>query len=220
MTRTCSSSFLYLCVACWMRSLTVQPSLQGTTTPVCPNVTVTFITALCTSSKMQALWMWAKTQDCSKMQLTKSPPRHTHTHFFESLHTGAEMWPNRGGKDGWKECRATEWLAWGSKGENATPQGNFYRSQSVSQSACQCGPESPQLLSKTQMFFHSLSMPFPLEVNNASADDTLEFFYVPLITSHLFKQHPLSIDDVQLVHVHVSGSTNGKKKKQSLRVRS
>lgn len=37
-----------------MRSLTVQPSLQGTTTPVCPNVTVTFIIAVSASSKTQA----------------------------------------------------------------------------------------------------------------------------------------------------------------------
>lgn len=52
---TCSRSFLYLCVACWMRSLTVHSSLQGTTTPVCPNVTVTFIVDPFTSSKMQNL---------------------------------------------------------------------------------------------------------------------------------------------------------------------
>lgn len=58
---TCSRSFLYLCVACWMRSRTVHPSLQGTTTPVCPNVTVTFIAARSTSSKMQVLWdTWGK----------------------------------------------------------------------------------------------------------------------------------------------------------------
>lgn len=50
MNCTCSRSFLYLRVACWMRSLTVHPSLQGTTTPVCPNVTVTFIAALSNSS--------------------------------------------------------------------------------------------------------------------------------------------------------------------------
>lgn len=61
MNRTCSRSFLYLCVACWMRSLTVHPSLQGTTTPVCPKVTVTFMAALSTASRVQALWMWVRT---------------------------------------------------------------------------------------------------------------------------------------------------------------
>lgn len=50
MNCTCSRSFLYLRVAWWIRSLTVHPSLQGTTTPVCPNVTVTFIAALSNSS--------------------------------------------------------------------------------------------------------------------------------------------------------------------------
>lgn len=40
---TCSTSFLYLWVACWMRSRTVHPSLHGTTTPVLPKLTVTFI---------------------------------------------------------------------------------------------------------------------------------------------------------------------------------
>lgn len=63
---TCSRSFLYLCVACWMRSLTVHPSLQGTTTPVCPNVTVTFILAPSTSSKTWSLWMWLMKNDHNK----------------------------------------------------------------------------------------------------------------------------------------------------------
>lgn len=65
--RTCSRSFLYLRVACWMRSLTVHPSLQGTTTPVCPNVTVTFIVALSESSAGPVgEWEWCEMWDAER----------------------------------------------------------------------------------------------------------------------------------------------------------
>lgn len=54
-----------------MRSLTVHPSLQGTTTPVCPNVTVTFIIELFTSSNTQTLWLWVINNGSNNTEMLK-----------------------------------------------------------------------------------------------------------------------------------------------------
>lgn len=180
MTSTCSRSFLYLCVACWMRSLTVHPSLQGTTTPVCPNVTVTFIIALSASSKMQApldVGWWTMAM---MIQTLDSPP--------ESVDKEAGI-----RKDGF-----------GSKAKKKkNTQTNFFKSHT----ACQSGPESIELLTKTARCVYCLSMPFlPTTTHGVKYIRLLLLSHAVvirviapfLISSHLLKQHPTSVDTIHV----------------------
>ncbi|TNN88792.1 hypothetical protein EYF80_001124 [Liparis tanakae] len=74
-----------------MRSLTVHPSLQGTTTPVCPNVTVTFIVELSLPNPRPHLLGEAQPQLITLGYARSSDLRHNYG-FDEGLDQQMELW--------------------------------------------------------------------------------------------------------------------------------
>lgn len=101
-----------------------------------------------------------------------------------------------------KKCRAgREWLR-----VTYITQTNFFKSPTV----CQSGPQPTQLLTETVRCVYCLYMPFLSAFTDKTEGDdddmskllslAMRVITLSLISSHLLKWHPASVDTIQLVH--------------------